>query len=89
MADNVDIEKRFYEDVFGWQYESYETGKDAYTLIRVDGRPIAPSAITRLNGRRMSETGPKYVWWPVDTLGPRCSSWNARICLPHGFPIFA
>ncbi len=41
MADNVDIEKRFYGDVFGWQYEAHGTGKDAYTLIRVDGRPIA------------------------------------------------
>ena len=41
MADNVDIEKRFYRDVFGWQYETYGTGTDAYTLIRVDGRPIA------------------------------------------------
>ena len=41
IADNVDIEKRFYGEVFGWQYETYGTGKDAYTLIRVDGRPIA------------------------------------------------
>lgn len=41
MADNVEIEKRFYREVFGWQYETFGTGKDAYTLIRVDGRPIA------------------------------------------------
>ena len=41
LADNVDIEKAFYRDVFGWQFETYGTGKDAYTLIRVDGRPIA------------------------------------------------
>ena len=41
MADNVKIAKRFYRQVFGWQYETYGTGKDAYTLIRVDGQPIA------------------------------------------------
>jgi len=41
LADNVEIEKRFYGEVFGWQYENYGTGKDAYILIRVDGRPIA------------------------------------------------
>ena len=41
LADNVDIEKAFYGNVFGWQYETCGTGKDAYTLIRVDGRPIA------------------------------------------------
>ena len=41
MADDVDVEKRFYRDVFGWQYETYGTGKDTYTLIRVDGEPIA------------------------------------------------
>jgi len=41
ITDNVDIEKRFYGEVFGWQYETNGTGKDAYTLIRADGRPIA------------------------------------------------
>jgi hypothetical protein len=41
FADNVEAEKAFYGEVFGWQYESYGTGKDAYTLIRVNGRPIA------------------------------------------------
>jgi predicted enzyme related to lactoylglutathione lyase len=41
FADNVEAEKAFYGEVFGWQYESYGTGKDAYTLIRVSGRPIA------------------------------------------------
>jgi predicted enzyme related to lactoylglutathione lyase len=41
FADNVEAEKTFYREVFGWQYESYGTGKDAYTLVRVNGRPIA------------------------------------------------
>ena len=41
MADNVETEKQFYGEVFGWQYETYGTGRDAYTLIRVDGQPIA------------------------------------------------
>ncbi|MGA6926233.1 MAG: VOC family protein [Desulfosarcina sp.] len=41
LADNVDIEKAFYREVFGWQFETYGTGKDAYTFIHVDGRPIA------------------------------------------------
>ena len=41
FADNVDAAKTFYQEVFGWKYESIGTGKDAYTLVRVDGRPIA------------------------------------------------
>jgi len=41
FADNVEAEKTFYQEVFGWQYENYGSGKDAYTLIRVNGRPIA------------------------------------------------
>jgi predicted enzyme related to lactoylglutathione lyase len=41
FADNVEAEKTFYREVFGWQYDSYGTGKDAYTLIRANGRPIA------------------------------------------------
>jgi len=41
IADNVEAEKTFYREVFGWQYDSYGTGQDAYTLIRVNGRPIA------------------------------------------------
>jgi uncharacterized protein len=41
FADDVDAEKAFYREVFGWQYESYGSGKDAYTLIRAGGRPIA------------------------------------------------
>jgi len=41
FADNVEAEKTFYRDVFGWTYESYGSGKDVYTLIRAHGRPIA------------------------------------------------
>ena len=41
FADNVEAEKAFYRDVFGWTYESYGSGKDAYTLVKVNGRPIA------------------------------------------------
>jgi len=41
LADNVEAEKTFYREVFGWQYESYGTGTDAYALIRANGRPIA------------------------------------------------
>jgi predicted enzyme related to lactoylglutathione lyase len=41
FADNVEAEKTFYQQVFGWQYENFGAGKDAYTLIRVNGRPIA------------------------------------------------
>lgn len=41
FADNVETEKTFYREVFGWQYESLGTGKDAYTLVRANGRPIA------------------------------------------------
>ncbi len=41
FADNVDTEKTFYQEVFGWQFESRGTGTNAYTLVRVNGRPIA------------------------------------------------
>lgn len=41
MADNVAAEKTFYKEVFGWQFESRGTGTNAYTIVRVDGRPIA------------------------------------------------
>jgi uncharacterized protein len=41
FADNVGTEKAFYQDVFGWQFESHGTGTNTYTLVRVDGRPIA------------------------------------------------
>jgi len=41
FADNVEAEKTFYREVFGWQYDTSGSGKDAYTLVRVNGRPIA------------------------------------------------
>jgi len=41
FADNVDTEKAFYQEVFGWQFESRGTGEDTYTLVRANGRPIA------------------------------------------------
>lgn len=41
MADNVDAEKTFYQEVFAWQFETRGTGTNAYTIVRVDGRPIA------------------------------------------------
>ena len=41
ISDNVDAAKTFYQEVFGWKFESTGSGKDAYTLVRVDGRPIA------------------------------------------------
>ena len=41
LADNVEAEKTFYREVFGWQYDTQGSGKDAYTLVRVNGRPIA------------------------------------------------
>jgi len=41
FADNVDAEKAFYGSVFGWQFASHGTGTDVYTVVRVDGRPIA------------------------------------------------
>jgi predicted enzyme related to lactoylglutathione lyase len=41
FADNVDAAKTFYQEVFGWKFESSGAGKDAYTLVRDDGRPIA------------------------------------------------
>lgn len=40
ISDNVETEKTFYQEVFGWQYHSYGRGKDTYTLIRANGRPI-------------------------------------------------
>lgn len=41
FADNVDTEKAFYQEVFGWQFESRGTGTHTYTVVRVNGRPIA------------------------------------------------
>ena len=41
FADNVEAEKAFYGTVFGWQFTSHGTGTNVYTVIRVDGRPIA------------------------------------------------
>ncbi len=41
FTDNVEAEKTFYQQVFGWQYENNGSGKDAYTLIRVNARPIS------------------------------------------------
>ncbi len=41
ITDNIEREKIFYRDVFGWQFESRGTGTRVYTLIRADGRPIA------------------------------------------------
>src|SRR5512137_1023870 len=41
FADNVEAEKAFYGTVFGWQFASYGTGTNVYTVVRVDGRPIA------------------------------------------------
>jgi predicted enzyme related to lactoylglutathione lyase len=41
LADNVEAEKAFYREVFGWQYDTHGSGKDAYTIVRVNGRPIA------------------------------------------------
>jgi predicted enzyme related to lactoylglutathione lyase len=41
LADNVEAEKIFYREVFGWQYSTHGSGNDAYTLVRVNGRPIA------------------------------------------------
>jgi predicted enzyme related to lactoylglutathione lyase len=41
IADNVEAEKTFYQEVFGWQFESHGTGTDLYTLVRANGRPIA------------------------------------------------
>ncbi|HTN44644.1 MAG TPA: VOC family protein [Nitrospiria bacterium] len=41
FADNVEAEKTFYRDVFGWRFESRGTGTDLYTLVRADGSPIA------------------------------------------------
>jgi predicted enzyme related to lactoylglutathione lyase len=41
FTDNVNVAKTFYQEVFGWKFESTGAGKDAYTLVRADGRPIA------------------------------------------------
>ncbi len=41
FADNVDTEKAFYQEVFGWQLESRTTGTHTYTLVRANGKPIA------------------------------------------------
>ncbi len=40
-ADNIETEKAFYQEVFGWQFESRGTGTNTPTLVRVNGRPIA------------------------------------------------
>lgn len=40
-ADNVDTEKAFYQEVFGWQFESRGRGTDTHTLVLADGKPIA------------------------------------------------
>ncbi len=41
FANDVDTEKAFYQKVFGWQFESRGTGTNTYTLVRVNGKPIA------------------------------------------------
>jgi len=41
ITDNVEAEKIFYRQVFGWQFESHGRGEDVYSLVRVNGRPIA------------------------------------------------
>ena len=41
FTENVEAERAFYGTVFGWQYDNIGAGKDFYTLVRVDGRPIA------------------------------------------------
>jgi len=41
FADNVEAEKTFYQEVFGWQFESHGKGTDLYSLVRVAGKPIA------------------------------------------------
>jgi predicted enzyme related to lactoylglutathione lyase len=41
FTDNVDAAKTFYQAVFGWKFENTGAGKDVYTLVRSDGRPIA------------------------------------------------
>jgi len=41
FADNVDTEKAFYQEVFGWQFVSRGTGTHTYTLVSADGKPIA------------------------------------------------
>ena len=40
-ADNIETEKAFYQEVFGWQFESRGTGTNTHTLVRANGRPIA------------------------------------------------
>jgi len=41
LADNVETEKNFYKEVFGWQFDSLGTGDSIYTLVRVNDKPIA------------------------------------------------
>ncbi len=41
FADNVDAEKAFYREVFGWQFESRGTDTDTFTLVLANGKPIA------------------------------------------------
>ena len=40
-ADNVDTEKAFYQEVFGWQFESRGTGTNTHALVLANGKPIA------------------------------------------------
>lgn len=41
LTDQVDSEKAFYEQVFGWKCETRGTGEESYTTVRAEGRPIA------------------------------------------------
>jgi predicted enzyme related to lactoylglutathione lyase len=41
FTDDVTAAKNFYGEVFDWEFEEVGEGKDAYTLIRAGGRPIA------------------------------------------------
>lgn len=41
FTGDIVAEKTFYHEVFGWQFESSGEGRGAYTLVRVNGRPIA------------------------------------------------
>lgn len=40
MTDNIEAEKTFYSEAFGWEYDTISSDNDAYTVIRVGGRPI-------------------------------------------------
>ena len=41
LADDVAVEKAFYQQVFGWRFETRGTGTSTYTVVRVDDTPIA------------------------------------------------